>query len=789
MLNENATIIQNNWRCHLWCKLTTASITHNRSRRISRGFRAYLYRKWVWQACWKGRNRRAVKIQKFIRKFLWVAHLKKRFKMRKALIILTTAKKSISCMIIQRAYRAYKERERIRKEELRKFYAAKRAQAALTSKITSKIQRNWRQNKSNKFPYHVLLVCQRIVRERNYKQYLGAFRVQKIARIWLTKRKEFVRKLRILAANIIWRLTKAYLLRQGLWDRVHATFVRRRNAANFLKRNFRNFMFVRYVNIRATINKMRKDYSKLVDNSVRFIQDFAHRKMDEHYSAMRIASRKQKVRRREQEAIRRKQRLEHKSSKIITRLFMYHILGWKKTLRMIDKGPRQYYKERKAARKIQTMRRMMIKYRWYKKYRQDEKYTWACNIIGYYWRRMRESHTLTMRFKLRRLMIDEYNRLHKLKVEADTIRDEAIEDRERTEENMRATIAAAWRQGSDATGKNYYYNYVTGESSWVPPDNWKVKVLDTWLRQIDDRQNVYYYNMSNGESRWLPPCCNCGMEAQRWCADCGCAYCTEDYEKNHADGGDETMANHAWSLCEYEKDVLKPGETYCIDCRRRNASRMCTTCWDPYCDECFKHIHHTGALKFHKTIPYKKAKMGWICVKGSGNENDPDYYVNGMTGETTYEKPPDLMTPQEVIYYDNFLEHKKKGEEFIKQIEKLQYDLETVSYDRDTILLEALSGGSSGVAAHLAKKKKAGLDLSGVGQTDVLALAIEKNKNSKRNVISAWLFGDPKEGREKMLNPDDRSRGKDQSDYLRTLLEATAAEEKQKAKEAAAAKK
>jgi hypothetical protein len=53
-------------------------------------------------------------------------------------------------MIIQRAYRAYKERERIRKEELRKFYAAKRAQAALTSKITSKLQRNWRQNKSNK---------------------------------------------------------------------------------------------------------------------------------------------------------------------------------------------------------------------------------------------------------------------------------------------------------------------------------------------------------------------------------------------------------------------------------------------------------------------------------------------------------------------------------------------------------------------------------------------------------------------------------------------------------------
>lgn len=802
MLNENATIIQNNWRCHLWCMLTTASITHNRSRRISRGFRAFLYRKWVYFACMKGRNRRASKIQKFLRKRLFIIHLKKRFKLRKALIILTTAKKSISAMIVQRAYRAYKERERIRKEELRKFYAAKRAQAALTSKVASKIQRNWRQMKHQRiygvkniikegaFPYHVVLVCQRIVRERNYKQWLGAFRLQKIARLWLAKRKELQRKLRILAANIIWRFTKAYLLKLSLWDHVHATFVRRRDAANFLKRNFRNFLFIRFINIRASICKLRWDHEKLVDNSIRFIQEFVHRKMEDYYSAMRVASRKQKVRRREAEAIARRKRLEYKSAMFVTRFFKYHILGWKKTLRMIDKGPRQYYKERKAARKIQTARRMMVQYRWYKKYRQDEKYTWASGIIGFYWRRKKENHTLIMRFKLRRLMIDEYNRLHKLKVEADAIRDEAIEDRERTEENMRATIAAAWRQGSDATGKNYYYNYVTGESSWVPPENWKVKVLDTWLRQIDDRQNVYYYNMSNGESRWLPPCCNCGMEAQRWCADCGCAYCTEDYEKNHdAEGGDATMADHAWSLCEYEKDVLKPGETYCIDCRRRNATKMCTTCWDPYCDECFKHIHHTGALKYHKTIAYKKAKLGWTCVKGSGNENDPDYYVNGMTGETTYEKPPDLMTPQEVIYYENFLEHKKKGEEFIQQIEKLQYDLETVAYDRDTILLEALQGGSSGVAAHLAKKKAKGeLDLTGVG-TDVLAQTIEKNKNSQRNFISALLFGDPKETREKMLNPDDRRRGKDQSDYLRKLLEETAANERQKVKEAAASKK
>ena len=38
------------------------------------------------------------------------------------------------------------------------------------------------------------------------------------------------------------------------------------------------------------------------------------------------------------------------------------------------------------------------------------------------------------------------------------------------------------KQGSDANGRNYYYNYVTGASQWDPPENWAINLADQWVR-------------------------------------------------------------------------------------------------------------------------------------------------------------------------------------------------------------------------------------------------------------------------------------------------------------------
>ena len=133
---------------------------------------------------------------------------------------------------------------------------------------------------------------------------------------------------------------------------------------------------------------------------------------------------------------------------------------------------------------------------------------------------------------------------------------------------MMATVAASWRQGSDIQGRNYFYNYITGESTWTAPDTWKLKPSEMWVRNKDERENVYYYNMQTGESRWLPPCCICGHASEQFCTDCGVSFCVKDYDGHHVS---ETMKLHTWTNVETEKEPLKPGEIHCVECKKRVA--------------------------------------------------------------------------------------------------------------------------------------------------------------------------------------------------------------------------
>ena len=134
-----------------------------------------------------------------------------------------------------------------------------------------------------------------------------------------------------------------------------------------------------------------------------------------------------------------------------------------------------------------------------------------------------------------------------------------------------------------------------------------------------------------------------------------------------------------------------------------------------------------------------------------------DYYVHGTTGETTYDKPYDLMTDLERTFYDNFKNHQKTAEEYAAKIDKLQVDLEAASYARDMLLYDSLTREEK-------KEKK--------------EKAIEKNEfidealNNKGGFFG--MFQRKKEDmdyRKKMLSADDRQRGKARSDYIQELLE------------------
>ena len=90
--------------------------------------------------------------------------------------------------------------------------------------------------------------------------------------------------------------------------------------------------------------------------------------------------------------------------------------------------------------------------------------TRSLRIIGFYFRRTREIAMLRSRFEMRRRTLQAIKDLEAERVRAEDERAQTIEEMKRSEENMKATIAAAWKQGSDASGRNYFYNYVTGES-------------------------------------------------------------------------------------------------------------------------------------------------------------------------------------------------------------------------------------------------------------------------------------------------------------------------------------
>merc|ERR1711916_77914 len=172
----------------------------------------------------------------------------------------------------------------------------------------------------------------------------------------------------------------------------------------------------------------------------------------------------------------------------------------------------------------------------------------ASNIIGRNWRRKGELKTLFERFDLRRKTLDEAERLREERRAAERKQRLAEADKKKTDQALEMTINSAWKQGAGVDGRNYYYNYVTGESSWDPPENMIAKVVDTWIKNVDARGNYYYYNMQTEESSWLPPCSVCGKEADMYCADCQVAFCQTHFEVLHVHEPlpDPEFANHVW---------------------------------------------------------------------------------------------------------------------------------------------------------------------------------------------------------------------------------------------------
>ncbi|OWZ15757.1 hypothetical protein PHMEG_00010537 [Phytophthora megakarya] len=67
-----------------------------------------------------------------------------------------------------------------------------------------------------------------------------------------------------------------------------------------------------------------------------------------------------------------------------------------------------------------------------------------------------------------------------------------------------ANVEAGWEMRHDeASGQVYYWNSITGETSWDPPPNGSV--VHPWTQTFDEEGRIYYLNTETMETRWTPP--------------------------------------------------------------------------------------------------------------------------------------------------------------------------------------------------------------------------------------------------------------------------------------------
>ena len=93
--------------------------------------------------------------------------------------------------------------------------------------------------------------------------------------------------------------------------------------------------------------------------------------------------------------------------------------------------------------------------------------------------------------------------------------------------------------------------------------------------------------------------------------------CGKHYEELHGDDAEDEdyYKTQVRALTEYEKEELKKGEVYCLECKKKAAAVTCLAMLGQLLQGVLQIYSCPGGhLKYHKTANFHKAKKGWMCV-------------------------------------------------------------------------------------------------------------------------------------------------------------------------------
>ncbi len=221
-----------------------------------------------------------------------------------------------------------------------------------------------------------------------------------------------------------------------------------------------------------------------------------------------------------------------------------------------------------------------------------------------------------------------------------------------------------------------------------------------------------------GYRRFIPDskvCAECEMKlAVRECRQCDDLYCEECFQRLHKTG---QKAGHSGAIVNpWEKDELKEGETYCVECEQRSADRVCDQCGDAYCEHCFKRLHAKGRKAVHTFTTWEDFQTPW--EEFWDEDEQRHIYYNTKTKERRFDKPAALLWGTEKMAWqeqndnkDGLLEEKDSElAQLRKKMAMMEDQMATMSVKKPSMLGKALFSVASKIAPSLAvdeEQKKA----------------------------------------------------------------------------------
>ncbi|GMH60569.1 hypothetical protein TrST_g7525 [Triparma strigata] len=486
------------------------------------------------------------------------------------------------------------------------------------------------------------------------------------------------------------------------------------NSAIIIQKNFRTYIFLMRFNQKAHERKKRwmkqaeaaakAAHEKFLGEQATKIQQFCTAAYERYNQPVRILARRQlDVKRRAREAEEQLAR-EHAAARVVQHAWRAKgerdmLMGrFSKRRALMEKKGHEMMRNDKATviafwwlrildRKA-LRRRVVQRQKLHEKIADHRMRDQKARILQRNYRLSRARYVQSLKFEQMKKRLATERLLEEQTALAELAARRAAEARLAAEEALKQMVNQGWKLGSDPVGRNYWYNWVTGESTWTKPEGWKIKQDEIWVKNQDSKGNVYYFNQLTMETKWMPPCNICNKEmGKRICASCDfCVYCVSCYENEHDKMPDGK--EHDWKAADIDKEKLKSGERYCVKCNVSAAKKCCKICRDPYCDKCFRDIHSVGRLAKHPWVSWEEFKKGWQEVKGRV-DGEKDYYFNATTMESSFEKPEELMLDEELAEHKLHMQYKKENEKNLKRIEKLAEKVAQYQYEKDQLWFEA----------------------------------------------------------------------------------------------------